>query len=107
MIVNRYIMRTIHLGTFTAMLALVGLALVFVFVGELNNLGEGDYDLLQVARFVLLSLPGKVVELMPIAVLLGSMLSLGSLASNSEIVAMQASGVSMAKLITSVLQAAV
>jgi len=107
MIINRYIMRTIHLGAFTAMLALVGLALFFVFVGELKDLGDGSYDLLQVARFVALNLPGKVVEFMPIAVLLGSMLSLGSLASNNEIVAMQASGVSMAKLITSVLQAAV
>jgi lipopolysaccharide export system permease protein len=44
---------------------------------------------------------------MPIAVLLGSILSLGSLASNSEIIAMQASGVSLARLIISLLQAAV
>jgi lipopolysaccharide export system permease protein len=107
MIINRYIMRTIHLGAFTTLLALVGLGLFFVFVGELKDLGEGSYDLPQVFKFVALSIPGKVVEFMPVAVLLGSMLSLGSLASNSEIVAMQASGVSMAKLITSVLQAAV
>lgn len=107
MIINRYIVRTIHLGAFVALLALVGLGLFFVFIGELEDLGEGAYDLPQVAKFMALSVPGKVVEFMPIAVLLGSILSLGSLASNSEIVAMQASGVSMAKLITSVLQAAV
>jgi lipopolysaccharide export system permease protein len=107
MIINSYLIRTIHLGTFTVLLALVGLAVFFVFIGELKDLGEGAYELPQVAKFVALSLPGKVVEFMPIAVLLGSLLNLGSLASNSEIIAMQASGVSMAKLIASVLQAAV
>jgi len=107
MIINRYIVRTIHLGAFTTLLALVGLGMFFVFVGELKDLGEGSYDLPQVFKFVALSIPGKVVEFMPVAVLLGSMLSLGSLASNSEIVAMQASGVSMVKLITSAFQAAV
>jgi len=107
MIINRYLVRTIHLGSFTVLLALVGMGLFFVFVSELGDLGEGAYDLAQIGKFVALSLPGKVVEFMPIAVLLGSILSLGSLASNNEIVAMQASGVSLAKLITSVLQAAV
>ena len=107
MIINRYLMRTIHLGTFTVLLALVGLGLFFVFIGELKDLGKGAYDFFQVAKFVALSFPGKAVEFMPIAVLLGTILSLGSLASNSEIIAMQASGVSMARLIASVLQAAV
>jgi len=107
MIINRYLVRTIHLGTFTVLLALAGLGVFFIFIGELKDLGEGAYDLPQVAKFVALSIPGKLVEFMPLAVLLGSILSLGSLASNSEIIAMQASGVSLAKLITSLLQAAV
>ena len=107
MIISRYLMRTIHLGTFTVLLALVGLAMFFMFIGELKDLGDGAYGLTEAAKFVALSVPGKLVEFMPIAVLLGSILSLGSLASNSEIVAMQASGVSLAKLITSLLQAAV
>jgi len=106
MIINRYIIRTIHLGTFMALLALVGLGLFFLFVRELGDLGEGKYDLTQIIKFVILSLPGMVVEFMPLAVLLGSIISLGALASNSEIIAMQASGVSLAKLISPVIQAA-
>jgi lipopolysaccharide export system permease protein len=107
MIINRYIIRTIHMGTFMALLALVGLGLFFLFVSELRNLGEGAYGLTQIIKFVVLSLPGKAVEFMPLAVLLGSIISLGALASNSEIIAMQASGVSLAKLISPVIQAAV
>lgn len=107
MIINRYIIRTIHLGTLGALLALVGLGLFFLFVGELKDLGEGSYDLLNIVKFVALSVPGKVVEFMPLAVLLGSILGLGALASNSEIIALQASGVSLSRLISPVLQAAV
>jgi len=106
MIINRYIIRTIHLGTFTALLALVGLGLIFLFVGQLDDLGEGRYDLLEIVKFVALSVPGKIVEFMPLAVLLGSILGLGALASNSEIIAMQASGVSLVKLVSPVVQAA-
>ena len=106
MIIGRYIVRTIHLGTLVALLGLVSLGLFFVFVSELDDLGQGKYDLPQILKFVALSFPGKVVEFMPLAVLLGSILSLGTLASNSEIIAMQASGVSLTRLISPVLLAA-
>ena len=44
---------------------------------------------------------------MPLAILLGTILSLGSLASSSEIIAMQAAGLSVYQLLRAVLQAAV
>jgi len=106
MIINRYIVRNIQLGTLGASMVLLSLALFSVFVGELDNLGTGDYGILQVIQFVGLRAPGKLVEFLPLAVLLGSLLSLGALASNSEIIAMQASGLSLARLMGSVMQAA-
>ena len=45
-----------------------------------------------------------VVQFMPLATLLGSTLSLGSLASNSELIAFQAAGLSFRKLIVAVAQ---
>jgi lipopolysaccharide export system permease protein len=106
MIINRYIVRNILLGTLGAALVLLSLALFSIFVGELDNLGTGDYGLLQVIQFIALRAPGKLVEFLPLAVLLGSILSLGALASNSEIIAMQASGLSLARLMGAVMQAA-
>lgn len=105
MIVSRYIQRNIHLGTLGALLLLVSLSLFFVFVRELDDIGDGPYGLKQVLEYVVLSIPGRVVEFLPLAVLLGSMLSLGALAGNSEIIAMQASGVSFGRLLAAVLQA--
>ncbi len=106
MIVNRYIQRNIHLGTAGALLLLVSLALFFTFVSELDDLGKNGYGMRLLLEYLALSVPGKVVEFLPLAVLLGSMLSLGSLASNSEFIAMQASGITLQRMLGGVLQAA-
>ena len=105
MIINRYIQRNIYSGTAGALLLLVSLALFFTFVGELDHIGKSGYGILQVLEYLALSAPGKVVEFLPLAVLLGSMLSLGSLASNSELIAMQASGITLQRMLGAVLQA--
>jgi len=88
------------------LLVLVSFGLFFIFIGQLEDIGRGNYDLLHVVEYVALRVPGKVVEFMPLAVLLGTILSLGSLASNSEIIAMQAAGMSVLQLLRAVLQAA-
>jgi lipopolysaccharide export system permease protein len=105
-ILARYIQRSIYLGTLAALLLLVSLGLFLVFMGELSDIGKGDYGLAQAMEFVLYSLPGRVVEFLPLAALLGSILSLGALAANSEIIAMQASGMRIGRLLFAVFQAA-
>ena len=107
MIVNRYLQRNIYLGTLLALLVLISLTLFFQLVRELEDIGRGNYGFVQVIQYIALLTPERVVEFLPLAVLLGSILSLGALASNSEIIAMQASGVSLRRLLWSVVQAAV
>jgi len=105
-IINRYIFRQISQGTLLTLLVLVSLSLFFVFIGELKDIGKGHYGLLQVVEYVALLFPGEVVAFMPLAIMLGTILSLGALASNSEIIAMQAAGISVWKFLQAVLQAA-
>jgi len=107
MIINRYIARHVYSGTLLTLVVLVSIALFFTLFSELRHVGRGDYGMLVVAEYVGLLIPGKVVEFMPLAVLLGTILSLGSLASNSEIIAMQAAGLSVYHFLRAVLQAAV
>lgn len=106
MIINRLIIKQIHQGSLLALLVLVSLSLFFVFIGELEDVGKGNYNALNAIEYVALLLPGKVVEFLPLAVLLGTILSLGSLASNSEIIAMQAAGFSVINMFKAVIQAA-
>ena len=105
MIVNRYIQRNIFLGTLGALLLLISLSLFVSFVNELEDLGEGTYGIREVLEYLALTTPGQIVEFLPLAVLLGSMLSLGALANNSELIAMQASGITVFRMLGSVLQA--
>ena len=106
MILGRYILKHITQGTFLTLSVLVSISLFFTFIGELDDIGRGYYSMKHVSEYVALRIPGKIVEFMPLSVLIGTILSLGSLASNSEIIAMQAAGMSVAKLLRSVVLSA-
>lgn len=87
-------------------LLVLGALLAFVdFVSEMDDVGKGQYSMLQAAMYVLLSLPNRLYELFPTAVLIGSLLSLGTLAGNSEFTVMRAAGISIMRIVFSVLKA--
>ena len=104
-ILDRYIARTIVSGTLMTLLVLGSLLAFVDFVSEIGNVGKGQYTVLNAASYVLLSLPKRLYELFPTAVLLGSLLSLGTLAGNSELIVVRASGISIMRIVRSVLQA--
>ncbi|MDH5571580.1 MAG: LPS export ABC transporter permease LptG [Gammaproteobacteria bacterium] len=104
-IIDKYIARTIINGTLLTLLVLVSLLAFIDFISEIADLGRGEYGLVDAMLYVLLSLPRRFYELFPTAVLLGSLLSLGALAGNSELTVMRAAGISIARIIFSVLQA--
>ena len=100
-----YIARTL-LSTVTMTLSvLVGLSALIKFVEQLRKLGEGDYDMMVAALYVLLSLPRDIEQFFPMATLLGALIGMGVLASNSELVVMQASGLSRWDIIASAMRA--
>ncbi|MCW9056138.1 MAG: LPS export ABC transporter permease LptG [Gammaproteobacteria bacterium] len=106
-VLDQYIGRTVIGGTLMALLVL-GALLAFVdFVSEMGDVGKGQYGIVEVIAYVVLSLPKRIYELFPTAVLLGSLLSLGALAGNSELIVMRASGISIARIVRSVMQAGV
>ena len=65
---------------------LVGFLALFAFfdlIAELRDLGTGDYGLRQIVTVVLLWIPAHAYELMPVAVLIGTLYVLAYLSSNS------------------------
>ena len=82
-IITRYLLREITINVLLIMLALIAMFSFFDLIQELENLGRGKYGLGQVIMFVLLSAPGHVYEMMPVAVLVGCMYSLGQFARHS------------------------
>ena len=93
-ILRKYIAREIYAATLLVLVAFLMLFAFFDLINELNDLGKGNYRLQHALLFVLLSLPGHVYELAPIAVLIGTLYALSQLAANSEFTVMRISGLS-------------
>jgi lipopolysaccharide export system permease protein len=103
-ILDRYLGIAIVTGTLLALLLLVSVGTLMEFVDEMDEIGKQDYTYLTAILFTLLTVPQRIYEFFPAAVLLGSLLSLGNMAANSELVVMRAAGVSVARIIRSALQ---
>jgi len=78
----------------------------FEFILELDEVGKGHYQLKDALFFVLLTLPGRLLDLIPYSSLLGGIIALGLLADKHELVAMQASGISARRICLAVIAAA-
>ena len=96
-ILSGYLMRTILASTMLVMMVLLGLATLFEFIGELDN-KMGDYGIPQALLYSVLRLPQVAFQMLPMATLIGALLGLGGLASNSELVVMRSAGLSVGKL---------
>jgi lipopolysaccharide export system permease protein len=91
---QRYLAKEIYSAVGLVLAAFLMLFAFFDFINELQSLGRGSYQLRYMALFVLLTLPGHIYELAPIAVLIGTLYALTMLARHSEITVLRASGLS-------------
>jgi lipopolysaccharide export system permease protein len=94
-IFDRYVFRTVMGTTGLVMLILLALSGFVNFTAQLKYVGEGDFTLFSAMLVLLLQWPRQAFDMLPIAALLGSLLGLGALANNSELVAIRAAGVSI------------
>ncbi|MFP5410521.1 MAG: LPS export ABC transporter permease LptG [Gammaproteobacteria bacterium] len=90
----RYLSQQVLVASGFVLLALLVLFAFFDVMQELGNLGRNDYGLLQVSVVVLLSVPGHLYEIVPIAALIGTLFALSRLVGNSEYAVMRVSGLS-------------
>jgi lipopolysaccharide export system permease protein len=100
---RRYLAREIMLATALVMAALLMLFAFFDLVEEIKDLGRGAYQMRQIARQVVLSIPTHVYELFPIAALIGTLFALAQLVANSEYTVMRTSGVSITRMVMALL----
>jgi lipopolysaccharide export system permease protein len=101
-LLRNYLVMSVLRGVGVTMTVLVAVTSGIEFVGQLNDVGSGGYDLLSALTYVLLRVPRTIFSTLPAAALIGSLLSLGNLAVHRELVVMRASGVSSWQLLGSV-----
>ena len=93
---ERYLAREVYASTALVLTAFLLLFAFFDLIGEMKDLGHGGYQMENIVAFVILTVPGRLYELAPIAVLIGTVYAMTTLARHSEITVLRASGLSTA-----------
>ncbi len=94
-IIRRYIGNLVLGNILLVLGALLMLFGFFDLIYELKDIGAGSYKLTYALTFIVLSLPGHLYELLPVAALIGSLLSIAQLVTHSEYAVMRTAGVSI------------
>ena len=97
-LLDSYIGKTVLMAVAMVLLVLVGLDGTFAFLAELKELEKG-YQAPQALLFIVMTLPRRIYDFMPVAVLIGCLVGMGTLANTSELTVIRAAGVSIARLV--------
>jgi lipopolysaccharide export system permease protein len=105
-LLKRYIAKTIVSSTLLTALVIISVLFIITLLGELKNMGEGDYGLIQAFVYVMLRLPNDIYQFSPMLVLLGSIVGLSILSSHRELSVMRAAGFSIHNIVYATLSIA-
>ncbi|HGY3026410.1 TPA: LPS export ABC transporter permease LptG [Acinetobacter baumannii] len=104
-IVAKYVTKTTALAMFGTTIVLSVLQILFTYLGELGEL-KPDYNAWQAFIYVLWGAPRYLYEILPISALIGAVIGLGALASNSELIVMRSVGISLWRIVGWVMRSA-
>lgn len=105
-ILDRYIGKSIVTGVVAVLAVLLALDALINFASESDYIGLEQYTFWQAIGYVMLRMPQQMYELFPMIALLGTMLGLGTLANNSELVVIRAAGTTTLQLVVSIMKTA-
>jgi lipopolysaccharide export system permease protein len=92
LILGRYLSREILSSTLMVLVGFLALFGFFDLFEELEQIGQGGYQLVDALTRVVLATPSHIYELLPIAVLIGAIWALAMFAHHAEFTAMRAAG---------------
>jgi len=95
-IYEKYLARQIYLNFFFILFALISLFIFFDYLNEVNNL-RGQYTNYLAFIHILLKSPARLVELIPMAGLIGAIYVFAQLASQSEFTILRMAGLDIPK----------
>ena len=97
-----YIFKNILQSVLVVLFIFLALLGFIEFIAQADDVGVGTYGLNQAIQYSLLKLPSAIFQLMPIIILIGSLLALGDMSKNSELLVLLTSGVSLQRMCVSV-----
>lgn len=105
-ILEKYVGRSVAGAVLSVVTVLMVLYTLMGFVNEFDQIGKHQYTMWHALGYSLLRLPERLYQLFPLATLLGTMIGLGALSRNSELVVIRSSGVTLSRLIIAIMKTA-
>lgn len=96
--ISRYLTRQIFGGLVLAAVVLLPLFAFMDLLEQLEDVGEGTYEIKDAFVYVALLLPRRLIQLAPFIALLGNVVALGRLAMHHELISLRAAGLSPARI---------
>jgi len=106
-ILDRYIGQAVISGVTSVLIIFITLYELFAFAGETDQIGQADYTMWAAIQYSLFLIPQHIYELFPLSMLLGTMLGLGWLANHNELVIIRMAGVSLLRIVGSIMKTAI
>lgn len=100
---DNYIIKTVGGATLLVMLVVLSLDFIFGFIGELDDT-TNDYQALDALLYVVMTMPRRIYDYLPLGAFMGCLIGLGTLASSSELVVIRAAGVSIRRIVWSAMK---
>ena len=104
-LVAKHVTKTSALAMLGATAILTLLQFLFTYLAELSEL-KSDYSAWQAVQYVFWNTPYYLYQILPISALIGSVIGLGTLASNSELIVMRSVGISLWRIVGWVVRSA-
>jgi lipopolysaccharide export system permease protein len=102
--IDRYIAIHVLKGWLLIMLVVIVLFSFLELANQLDEIGDGNYAISDAFWYVLLTIPKRITMLTPVSAMVGSVIALVGLANNGELMAMRAAGMSIQRIVVSLLK---
>ena len=105
-VIPHYIRKSVIQSIALILFGLAGVQCFVAFIGLSSDIGHGGFGLTQAVLYVLMTLPSELYQMFPMIGFIGCLVGLGRLSSTSELIVIRASGVSVGRIVLSVVFAA-
>jgi lipopolysaccharide export system permease protein len=102
-IIDRYVFREVVVSALFCFAVFLIMGLIAGFLPLLQKFMETRLDLLILFQVLISALPGTLVTVLPLSMMIGILLGLGRMAADNEVAAIKSSGISILRLLPSVL----
>lgn len=98
-IIDRYITKQFLRSFLLSLIAFIGVFTVSQLFRVVKYLSDGRFTTKEAILYIITLIPRTFIEVAPLAVLLGSMMTVSQMASNLEIISLKTSGVSFRRIV--------